>query len=105
MDNWVSLVRRMNDKEYQVALAQYINECCEQDNRELEEKCKKNPFLKKRVEKLEEKVNKLTNEQFAEALYFALSKQSTRYMDRIIEFNKKWDKEHYKVIYGKFGNK
>ena len=35
---------------------------------------------------------------------YAIQKNAQRMADKVTEFNKKWDKEHYKVIYANFEN-
>lgn len=100
-----NFIRRMNDEEYRVALAQYLEELCEQENKAIDEECKKNPFLKNRLQKAKDKVNSLSNEEFVDFMSTAIQKNAERIADKVEEFSRKWDKEHYKVIYGKFGNK
>lgn len=41
-----NFIRQMNDVKYQIALAQYLEELCEEENKKIEEECKKNPFFK-----------------------------------------------------------
>lgn len=99
-----SFIRRMNDEEYQIALSQYLEELCEQENKAIDEECKKNPFLKKRIEKAKDKINSLSSEEFADFMSTAIQKNAERIADKVEEFNKKWDNEHYKVIYANFEN-
>ena len=97
-----NFIRRMNDVKYQIALAQYLEELCEEENKKIEEECKKNPFLKNRIEKAKNKINSLSSEEFADFMSTVIQKNAERIADKVEEFGKKWDKEHYKVIYHDF---
>lgn len=97
-----NFIRRINDKKYQIALAQYLEELCEEENKKIEEECKKNPFLKNRIEKAKNKINSLSSEEFADFMSTAIQKNAERIADKVEEFGKKWDKEYYKVIYHDF---
>ena len=100
-----NFIRRMNDEEYQKALSDYINELTERKSKEFQKQCNNNPFLKNRVEKIKKEVEKLSSDEIADFIVFAIGEKAKNFTNEIIEFNEKWDKEHYKVIYGKFGNK
>ena len=97
-----NFVRRMNDKKYQIALARYVEKLCKEESKIIEKKCKENSFLKKRIEYAEDKVNSLSNEEFVDFISTVIQKNAERIADKVEEFGKKWDKEHYKVIYHDF---
>ena len=103
MDFYKGFIRRLNDTEYLIALANYVDELCEKRSKEIEKECNKNPFLKNRMKKLKEKLNGLSNDELADAITFAIGNKAKDFTNEIMAFNEKWDKEHYKVIYGKFG--
>ena len=97
-----NFIRRMNDKKYQIALARYVEKLCKEEGKIIEKKCKENPFLKKRIEYAEDKVNSLSNEEFVDFISTVIQKNAERIADKVEEFSKNWDKEHYKVIYHNF---
>ena len=102
-----SFLRRMNDKEYQIELAKYIENICYEENKKFEKMCEKNSFLNNRVKKLYDIKKILSEEEYkkkcAEIIISAFGENMISLTDKVVEFNEKWDKEHYKVIYGKFG--
>ena len=102
-----SFIRRINDENYQIELAKYLENVCLQGYEKFKEACNKNPFLNNRVKKIYDNKNLLSEEQYKKQcenlLDFVFDKDKNFLFDKIEKFNKKWDKEHYKVYYEKFG--
>ena len=97
-----NFVRRINDKNYQIALAKFVEQLCREESKDIEKRCKRNPFLKNRIKKAQENIENMSNEDFAEAISDIINENAKRISDKVEEFSKKWDKEHYKVIYKNF---
>ena len=98
-----SFIRRMNDEEYEIAFSKFLDELTEKDNKKFLEECKQNPRLKRQYEYRKKRLEQFSSEKFADFLIDCIQVKAKEHLNEIIEFNEKWDKEHYKVIYGKFG--
>lgn len=87
--------RRQNDPNYHIALERFLQEEYDKSQQELEKELKEKPWLKRQLDRQTKRLNALRIDEFIELI----NKYAMHEAHKIVEFNKKWDKENYKTIH------
>lgn len=86
--------RRMNDENYHIALEKFRQEQCDKIEQKIAEEIKEKPWRKKHYARMQKRLNALQVDDFMEFLNKCIANEA----EEITEFNKKWDRQNYKVV-------